>query len=70
MTELIHGANLGLTLREESPAEIRLRLGTVGLSLVIDVEDPLVEWIPEVYSNDDVNLVEKISVTSGVSGDP
>ncbi|MCB8902014.1 MULTISPECIES: hypothetical protein [unclassified Streptomyces] len=66
VTELVRGAVLGLTLREQSPAEIRLRLGTVGHNLVIEVEDPLIEWIPEVYSNNDVNLVEKISDLWGV----
>ncbi|MFD8644362.1 ATP-binding protein [Streptomyces zaomyceticus] len=66
VTELVHGANLGLTLREESLAQIRLQLGTVGHNLMIEVEDTLIEWIPEVYSNDDVNLIEKISDLWGV----
>jgi hypothetical protein len=66
VTKLIHGALLGLTLREVSPAEIRLRLRTVGHGLMIEVQDPLIEWVPEVYSNDGVNLVEKISDRWGV----
>lgn len=46
VTEMIHGALLGLTLREVSPAEIRVQLQTVGHSLMIEVDDPLSSGCP------------------------
>ncbi len=63
VTELVHGALLGLALPEVSPAAVRVRLRMSGRSLVIEVEDPLMKWLPEVY---DGGLTGKICNLWGV----
>lgn len=51
VTELVENAVKAVTTHDGLPSEVGIRLLKSGQSLVVEVEDPLCEWLPETYAD-------------------
>ncbi|WP_159024592.1 ATP-binding protein [Streptomyces scabiei] len=66
VTELVDNAIGAVVRRKPASVEIGLRLQATGQSLMIEVEDPLTEWLPQVREARGLRLISAMSDDWGV----
>ncbi|MFC8088860.1 ATP-binding protein [Streptomyces sp. NPDC057301] len=66
VTELVDNAVKAIMRHEPSPREVDVRLMTAGHSLMIEVEDPLPDWLPDAHEGRGLRLISAMSDDWGV----